>query len=53
LSVATGYFDMFRGFADEDYHPTEQRTAETTTATTLETFVRETLALRIRKATTG
>jgi uncharacterized protein YbjT (DUF2867 family) len=43
-SVAAGYFEMFRGFAAEDYRPTEQRTAETTTATTLETFVREILA---------
>lgn len=47
-SVAEGYFDMFRFFAHEDYQPTEKRTAETTTPTTLEMFVRESLAPRLR-----
>jgi uncharacterized protein YbjT (DUF2867 family) len=47
-SVADGYFNMFKAFAHEDYQPTEKRTAETTTPTTLETFVREVLAPRLR-----
>lgn len=47
-SVAAGYCDMFRAFAQEDYRPTEQRTAETTTSTTFESFVREALAPRLR-----
>jgi uncharacterized protein YbjT (DUF2867 family) len=47
-SVADAYTDMFRGFAQQDYHPTEQRTAETTTSTPLEAFVREVLAPRLR-----
>jgi uncharacterized protein YbjT (DUF2867 family) len=47
-AVADGYFDMFKSFAREDYQPTEKRTAETTTATTFETFVREVLAPRLR-----
>jgi uncharacterized protein YbjT (DUF2867 family) len=47
-SVADGYFDMFKSFAQKDYQPTETRTAETTTPTTFETFVREVLAPRLR-----
>jgi uncharacterized protein YbjT (DUF2867 family) len=47
-SVAEGYVDMYRSFAREDYQPTEKRTAETTTPTTLETFAREVLAPRLR-----
>ena len=46
-SVAAGFVDMFKGFAESDYHPAEQRTAETTTPTTLETFAREVLAPRL------
>ena len=47
-SVADGYFEMFKGFAHLDYRPTERRTAETTTPTTFESFVREVLAPRLR-----
>lgn len=47
-SVAEGYFDLFKSFAHKDYQPTEKRTAETTTSTALETFVRESLAPRLR-----
>lgn len=47
-SVAEAYFEMFNAFAREDYQPTEKRTAETTTSTTFETFVREALAPRVR-----
>jgi uncharacterized protein YbjT (DUF2867 family) len=47
-SVAAGYFEMFKAFAHEDYRPAEQRTAETTTSTTFESFVREVLAPRLR-----
>jgi uncharacterized protein YbjT (DUF2867 family) len=46
-SVAEGYFEMFNGFAQEDYRPSEARTIETTTPTTLETFAREVLAARV------
>ena len=47
-SVAQGYYDMFNTFAAADYRPAEARSAETTTATTLESFVREALAPRLR-----
>ncbi|RKH61284.1 NmrA family NAD(P)-binding protein [Corallococcus llansteffanensis] len=47
-SVADGYFHMFRSFAHKDYQPTEPRTAETTTPTTFETFVRESLSPRLQ-----
>lgn len=47
-AVAAGYCAMFKRFAHPDYQPTEKRTAETTTPTTLATFVREVLAPRLR-----
>ncbi len=47
-SVAEAYFEMFRAFAQSDYRPTEPRTAETTTATTLQTFAREVLLPKLR-----
>lgn len=47
-SVAEAYVAMFRGFAHHDYRPTEQRTSETTTPTTLESWVRAVLAPRLR-----
>ncbi len=50
-SVAKGYVDMYRSFAREDYQPTEKRTVETTTPTTLEMFAREALAPRLQSAT--
>jgi len=52
-SVAEGYVDMYRSFAREDYQPTEKRTAETTTPTTLEMFAREVLAPRLQSASEG
>ncbi|NOK35389.1 NAD(P)H-binding protein [Corallococcus exercitus] len=47
-SVAEAYAQMFRGFGQQDYRPTEPRTGETTTPTTFESFARESLAPRIR-----
>ncbi len=49
-SVAQSYFDLFSTFAAEDYRPTEPRTAETTTPTRFETFVRESLVPRLGTA---
>ncbi|MFO0747318.1 MAG: NAD(P)H-binding protein [Myxococcota bacterium] len=46
-SVADAYAAMFAGFAAPDYRPSEPRTAETTTATTLATFAQEVLAPRL------
>lgn len=39
-SVAEAYFEMFKGFAREAYEPSERRTVETTTPTTLDSFLR-------------
>ncbi|WP_375756940.1 NAD(P)H-binding protein [Corallococcus exercitus] len=47
-SVAEAYAQMFWGFGQQDYRPSEPRTAETTTPTTFESFARESLAPRFR-----
>jgi uncharacterized protein YbjT (DUF2867 family) len=47
-SVAENYEEMTRGFANKDYAPTEKRTADTTTPTTFETFVRDVVVPRLR-----
>jgi uncharacterized protein YbjT (DUF2867 family) len=47
-SVAGAYAEMMGAFAAESYTPTEKRTAQTTTPTTLEQFAREVLAPRLR-----
>jgi uncharacterized protein YbjT (DUF2867 family) len=46
-SVADAYREMFEGFAREDYRPSEARTVETTTPTTLESFARDVLAAHL------
>lgn len=48
VSVADAFAAMFEGFAQPDYRPTEPRTVETTTPTTLAAWVREVLAPRLR-----
>lgn len=47
-SVAQSYFDLFSTFTANDYRPTEPRTPETTTPTHFETFVRESLAPKLK-----
>lgn len=47
-SIADSYTEMLGSFARDDYAPSKKRTPETTTPTTLEAFVREILAPRLR-----
>lgn len=48
-SVADAYFELFKSFAQTDYRPSELRSAETTTPTTLESFVRGSLLPKVTR----